>query len=327
MNRKPKVLVTRQFVGDAVQRLKELYEIREWTEQGMMPPDLFKEWIADCDAYYGAGDAINREVLERATKLKVVSHVAVGTDNIDIAACTERGIPVCNTPHVLTDATADLTIAMLLAAARRLPEQFAFVREGRWKANSPTQLLGWDVRGKTLGIVGMGEIGEAVARRATAFGMRIVYHNRKPKENIARDFAEYRKLEDLLRESDFVSLHTPLAAETRGMIGAERLALMKPSAVLLNLARGAVVNTDDLVRALQDGTIAGAALDVTDPEPIPAGHPLAAMPNVIITPHAGSSTYETRDAMARLAADNLRLVLEGRIPKHCVNPEILQIER
>jgi glyoxylate reductase len=327
MKRKPKVLVSRRFVGEAVQRMKELYDVREWTEEGPMPAETLAEWIADCDAYYGPGDPLDRKLIEAAPRLKVISQVAVGVDNIDIAACTERGIVVCNTPHVLTDATADMTIALLLAWARRLPEQIDFVREGKWRMNSPTQLLGRDIRGKVLGIVGLGEIGEAVARRAAAFGMRIVYYNREPRTDIPVDLAEFRPLEALLGEADFVSLHVPLTETTRRMIDAEKLRRMKPTAVLINMARGGVVHTEDLYRALIAGEIAGAALDVTDPEPLPADHPLLRLPNVIVTPHAGSATYETRDAMAMLALDNLQAALAGRRPKHCVNPEVFQRER
>ncbi|MCQ6557642.1 2-hydroxyacid dehydrogenase [Paenibacillus mendelii] len=321
MNSKPKVLVSRQFVGDTMRQLRELYDVREWKEPGPMPLELLQEWIADCDGYYGSGDPLSEKVIEHAPRLKVVSHVAVGTDNIDIAACTARGIAVCNTPGVLTDATADMTIALLLDYTRRMPEQIQFVRSGQWKMNTPTQLLGTDIRGKTLGIIGLGEIGEAAARRAAAFGMKVIYHNRKPKPGLSPELAEYTSLNQLLQTADFVSLHAPLTAETHHLINAERLSFMKPSAVLINMARGAVVDTDALYHALAEGIIAGAAMDVTDPEPIPQDHPLLGLPNVIITPHAGSATFETRNAMALLALDNMNLVLQGLPPKHCVNPD------
>lgn len=322
MNGKPKVLVSRQFVGDAMRQLRELYDVREWKEPGMMPPELLEEWIADCEGYYGTGDAIGVRALDRARKLRVISNVSVGTDNIDISACTARGIAVCNTPHVLTDATADMTIALLLTHTRRMAEQIDFVKSGLWVMNTPTQLLGTDIKGKTLGIVGMGKIGEAVARRAVAFGMKVIYFNRRKRTDIEPGLADYASLEELLEASDFVSLHPPLTTETRHLIDAARLALMKPTGILINMARGLLVDTDALYEALKNGIIAGAALDVTDPEPIPYGHPLLGMPNVVITPHAGSSTFETRNAMALLALENLQLVLAGRDPKHCVNPEV-----
>jgi phosphoglycerate dehydrogenase-like enzyme len=266
---------------------------------------------------------VDEALLDRAPRLRVVSNMAVGVDNVDLAACTRRGIPVGNTPDVLTDATADLTMALLLAAARRLPEAAADARAGRWTTWSPTGWLGADLAGATLGIVGMGKIGRGVARRGHGFGLHLVYSDPSPQPNIEQSLAAVRlPLEELLRRSDFVSLHVPLTPETRGLIGEAALRTMKPNAILVNAARGAVVDTPALVRALREGWIAGAALDVTDPEPLPPDHPLYALPNCLILPHIGSATHGTRRRMAELACENLLAGLEGQRLPRCVNPEV-----
>lgn len=263
---------------------------------------------------------VKQDVLERAVRLRVVSNMAVGYDNIDVAACTRRGIPVGNTPGVLTEATADMAMTLLLAAARKLPQAAEDARAGRWKTWSPAGWLGADLFGATLGIVGLGKIGQAVARRAAGFGLKLVYydHERKPEAEAALDIA-YRSLEALLAESDFVSLHTPLTPETRGLMNAITLRQMKPSAILINTARGPVVNQDDLVVALRDGWIAAAALDVTSPEPLPCEHALFHLPNCIVAPHIASATQNTRRRMAQLACDNLLAGLEGRELPNQVN--------
>ncbi len=268
-------------------------------------------------------DRVDAALLARMPRLRVISNYAVGVDNIDVAACTRRGIPVGHTPGVLTDAVADLTWALLLAVARGIVSAAADARAGRWGLWSATRWLGADLAGRTLGIVGFGAIGQAVARRARGFGMRIVYASRSPKPRAEMALAARRlPLDALLAESDFVSLHVPLTPATRGLIGEAQLRRMKPSAYLINMARGAVVDTDALLRALRQGWIAGAALDVTDPEPLPASHPLYQLPNVLITPHIGSATHGTRERMARLAVANLLAGLEGRPLPHAVNPEV-----
>ncbi len=267
---------------------------------------------------------VDESLLSKAKRLRVVSNMAVGVDNIDVAACTRRGIPVGNTPGVLTEATADLTMALLLSAARRLPEASADAREGRWTTWTPTAWLGADLNGATLGIVGLGRIGFAVATRAKAFGMQIVYANRNANEEAEETLRASRlSLEDLLRQSDFVSLHVPLSSETRRLIDERALRLMKPTAILVNAARGGVVDMAALHRALSDGWIAGAALDVTDPEPLPADHPLYRLPNCLIAPHIGSATRGARQRMAELACENLLAGLEGRPLPNCVNREAL----
>jgi len=266
---------------------------------------------------------VDESILERAPNLKVVSNMAVGVDNIDIAACTKRGIPVGHTPGAMTDATADLTIALLLTAARKLPESSKDAREGRWETWSPTGWLGADLRGATLGIIGLGKIGSAVAERARGFGLQILYWQPAPSvENEAKTGARYVSLEELLSISDFVSLHCPLNESTRGLIGELQLRQMKPTANLVNVARGPVVVTDALLRALREGWIASAALDVTDPEPLPPTHPLYALPNCFIAPHIGSATHGTRKLMAKMACENLLAGLEGKRLLNCVNGEV-----
>jgi phosphoglycerate dehydrogenase-like enzyme len=266
---------------------------------------------------------VDEALLARAPRLRVVSNMAVGVDNIDLAACTRQGIPVGNTPGVLTEGTADLSMTLLLAAARGLPQASADARQGRWKTWSPAGWLGADLDGATLGIVGMGKIGRAVAYRAKAFGVRLLYANPDPVPEIEKELgAAYRYLEDLLRQSDFVSLHVPLTPQTRALIGEAALRLMKPTALLINTARGPVVETQALLRALTEAWIAGAALDVTDPEPLPAEHPLYSLSNCLITPHIGSATWNTRRRMAQRACENLLAGLRGERLPFCANPEV-----
>jgi glyoxylate reductase len=257
-------------------------------------------------------DRIDAALMDAAPGLKVISQIAVGFDNIDVAAATARDIRVGNTPGVLTDATADLAFALLMAAARRIGEGIDYVRAGKWTTWGLTLLMGQEINGRTLGIIGMGRIGQAVAKRARGFDMKILYTGRNRNTQAEADLgAEYRSLDDLLRESDFVSLHTSLNAESRGMIGERELALMKPTAVLINTARGPVVDQDALVEALKDGKIAAAALDVTDPEPLPADHQLLNLPNAIVLPHIGSATVAARTKMCRMAIQNLMAGLSG----------------
>lgn len=266
-------------------------------------------------------EPIDAAVLAAAPQLRVVSNMAVGVDNIDLAACAARGIPVGHTPHVLTEACADLTLALLLAHARGLVGAAADARAGAWTTWSPTGWLGRDLGGTTLGIVGYGAIGRAVARRAHAFGMTLLVHTRSPITDAPGDPpVRAVSLPELLAGSDVVSLHVPLSPATRGLIGADALAAMQPHALLVNTARGGVVDQDALVRALQRGQIAGAALDVTEPEPLPREHPLYAMPQVLVLPHIGSATVGTRRRMAELACLNLCAGLQHRRLPHAVRP-------
>jgi glyoxylate reductase len=266
---------------------------------------------------------VRQPLLDRAPRLKVVSNMAVGYDNIDVAACTRRRIPVGNTPGVLTEGTADLTMALLLSAARQLPQAAQDARQGRWKTWSPAGWLGADLFGATLGIVGFGKIGKAVAQRARGFGLKVIYFDPQANPQVAAELgAGPTSLDLLLQTSDFISLHVPLTPQPRGLINAAALQQMKPTAILVNTARGPVVDMNDLLRALQQGQIGGAALDVTEPEPLPPDHPLYRQPNCLILPHIGSATRNTRRRMAELAGQNLLAGLADERLPHCVNPEI-----
>ncbi|MBI5932194.1 MAG: D-glycerate dehydrogenase [Chloroflexi bacterium] len=265
---------------------------------------------------------VDEAILEKASRLRIVSNMAVGVDNIDVKACTRRGIPVGNTPGAMTDATADLAMSLLLAAARRLPESSRDAREGRWQTWSPTGWLGADLRGATLGIIGLGKIGRAVAERARGFGLRVRYWQPHQSPEGEAGGAEYVPFEALLSSSDFVTLHCPLNESTRGLIDESALRKMKPSAILVNAARGPVVDTSALTRALSENWIASAALDVTDPEPLPPSHPLFSLPNCFIVPHIGSATHGARKRMAEMACENLLAGLRGERLPNCVNPEI-----
>ena len=323
---RPKVFVSRVIPEEGLARVRDATDATIWEDELPPPRDRLLAAVEGCDGILTLlTDRVDDELLDRAgPQLKVVSNFAVGFDNIDIAACTRRGIPVGNTPGVLTETTADLAWALLMAAARRLPESDHYVRAGKWKSWGPMLLMGPDVHGATLGIVGFGRIGQAMARRAKGFGMRIVYHDlqRVPKLVEAEFDATFMTLEGLLHESDFVSLHTVLSPETKGLINAERLGWMKPTAILVNTSRGPVVDSMALVDALRDGTIAAAALDVTDPEPLPADHPLVGMDNCLVVPHIASASRATRGKMASMAAANLLAGLRGERLPTPVNPEV-----
>jgi glyoxylate reductase len=256
---------------------------------------------------------IDGALMDRMPRLKVLSNFGVGVDHIDLAAARQRGIPVGNTPHVLDGATADMTFALLLAAARNLVIGDRFARSADFTHYDPTILLGQEVHRATLGIIGMGNIGRQVAQRARGFEMRVLYHNRRRDLQAEASLgATYASLPDLLRQADFVTLNVPLTPETRGMIGRDALVQMKPTAILINVARGGVVDHEALLQALEQHWIAGAALDVTEPEPLPRDHPLLRLENAIIAPHLGSATHQTRRAMAQMAVDNLKAGLLGQ---------------
>ena len=322
----PKVFVSRVLPEEGLARVREATDATVWEEDLPPPRDALLQAVEGCDGILTLlTDRVDDELLDRAgPQLKVVSNFAVGFDNIDVPACTGRGIPVGNTPGVLTETTADLAWALLMAAARRLVEGDRYVRAGRWKTWGPMLLMGPDVHGSTIGIVGFGRIGQAVARRAKGFGMRIVYHDlqRVPKSVEAEFDATFMTLEGLLHESDFVSLHTVLSPETKGLMNAERLGWMKPTAILVNTSRGPVVDSMALVDALRDGTIAAAALDVTDPEPLPVDHPLVGLDNCLVVPHIASASRATRGKMAAMAAANLLAGLRGERLPTPVNPEV-----
>ncbi len=322
---RPLVAVTRVIPEAGLDLVREACEVRLW--EGDLPPspDELADLLRGCaGALTLLTDTIDGAVLDREPHLTVVSNFAVGYDNVDIPAATERGVAVCNTPGVLTAATADATWSLLMAAARRIVEGVDYVKAGKWQTWGPTLLLGREVTGATLGIVGFGRIGKEVAKRARGFEMTVlVYDTFRDEAAEAELGVAFRPLDDLLREADFVTLHVALTDETHHLMGAREFGLMKPTAVLVNAARGPVVDTDALVAALESGEIFAAGLDVTDPEPLPADHPLVSLPNCIVVPHIASATVTTRDAMARLAANNLIDVLNGRMPEVIVNPEVL----
>jgi glyoxylate reductase len=301
--------VTRQLPGPALGRLAAVHEVDVWPERLPPPPEELRRRTAQAAGLLSMlTDRIDAELLDAAPKLRAIANYAVGYDNVDVPAAVARGIAVGNTPDVLTDATADLAFALLLAAARKLPQAAASIPAGEWVTWEPAAHLGYDVHGATLGIVGRGRIGEAVHRRAAGFEMEVLVHSRTGGIG----------LPELLQRSDFVSLHCPLTPETRHLIDADALAQMKPSAILVNTARGPIVDQAALATALREGTIAGAALDVTDPEPLAADDPLLDAPNLIVVPHIGSATHRARERMADLAVENLLAALDGRPMPHAV---------
>ena len=309
---KYKVVMTGGLMAPASERIQKICEVREWKKADPMPRELLFDWLKNAEGLVATGNIqVDEELLQHAPKLKVIVQSAVGYDNVDIAACTRHGVPFGNTPGVLVDATADLAFSLLLCAARRIHEGWDFVRAGSWQPgrNIP---FGIDLAGKTLGIVGLGQIGAAVAKRARAFGMEVIYHNRNRRSNDNEIGATYESFNGLLAKADCIIVLTPLSKETRGLFGREQFKKMKPTAYFINVARGPVVDTAALYDALRTGEIAYAALDVTDPEPLPGDHPLLTLPNILITPHIGSATTETRTAMAQLTADNLLAGLAGK---------------
>jgi glyoxylate reductase len=307
-----RVFVTRKLPGDALDRLREHADVDLWPDDLPPPYDELREHARDADGLICLlTDRIDAALLEGATRLRVISNVAVGYDNIDLAAAAGRGIPVGNTPGILTETTADLAFALLLAAARRVVEGDRFERAGRWQTWDPSLLLGRDVHDATLGIVGYGKIGQAVARRAQGFSMRVLYPARGDRLDASRHPGEPVALDDVLRRSDFVSLHVPLTPQTHHMIGERELRAMKPAAILVNTARGAIVDQPALVRALREGWIAGAGLDVMEEEPLPPSDALLSAPNVVLLPHIGSASHATRARMASMAVDNCLAGLRG----------------
>ena len=323
---RPRVFVTRLIPDEGMTPIRDACETDVWTEEVPPPRAELLRRVRGCDGILTLlSDLVDDELLDVAGPgLKVVSNFAVGYDNIDVAACERRGIPVGNTPGVLTDTTADLAWALILAAARRVGEGDRYVRAGLWRAWGAQLLLGGDVHGSTLGIIGFGRIGQAVARRAAGFDMTVLYHqrNRAPAAVEAALGARYVGFDELLEQSDIVSLNCALTPETRGLIDAGALARMRSTAVLVNTARGPVVDPTALFDALRDGVIFAAALDVTDPEPIAPDDPLLSLPNCLVVPHIASSTRETRGKMASMAAANLLAGVRGEPLPNRVAPPI-----
>jgi glyoxylate reductase len=320
---KPKVYVTREVPEVGLEKVQKACDAEVWEGALPVPRELLLEKVAEVEGLYCLlTDRVDAALLDAAPNLKVVSNYAVGYNNIDVDACTARGIPVGNTPGVLTDTTADFAFALLMAAARRVVEGAHYVVDGRWKTWGPKLLLGQDIHGATLGIVGFGRIGQAVAKRARGFDMRVIYYDPYVEESPEGLEAEPADLGKLLSTSDFVSVHVPLTDATHHLLSGEELAQMKPTAVLINTARGPVVDPDALLQALEEDQLAAAALDVTEPEPIPDDHPLLALPNCIVTPHIASGSVATRGKMATMAADNLLAGLRGERLPNCVNPGV-----
>jgi glyoxylate reductase len=325
---RPRVFVTRVIPDEGLDRVREACEVDLWTDELPPPRDELLRRVAGVDGLLSLlTDRVDDELLDAAgPQLRVVSNFAVGFDNIDVPALTRRGIPAGNTPGVLTETTADLAFALLMAAARRIPESVDYVRAGHWKTWGPMLLMGVDIHGATLGIVGFGRIGREMARRGRGFGMEIIYHDVHPAsaEDEAELGARRVEMDELLRTADFISIHVNLTEETRHLIDAEALSAMKSTAVLVNTARGPVIDPGALERALRDGEIFAAGLDVTEPEPLPADHPLVTLPNCVVVPHIASASQVTRGKMASIAAANLLAGLRGERLSHAVNPEVYE---
>lgn len=319
---KQKVFITRLIPQQGIDILKEHFEVSVFPEKRPIKKKELKRLAKGCDGLIPLlTDRVDAEIMDK-TGIKAISNFAVGVDNVDIEAATARKIPVMNTPGVLTNATADLTFSLILGTARRLVEADNYFRTGKWNGWDPLLLLGGDVSGKTLGIVGLGRIGKAVAERAKGFGMEVIYNSRAKFQDDERLLGiKFASLKELLKKSDFVTLHTPYTEATHHLIGRKELELMKPSAYLINTARGQIINEEELIEGLQEGLIAGAGLDVYYAEP-KFNKELAKLTNVILLPHIGSASLETRTNMAIIAAENLKNALFGNRPAHIINPEI-----
>jgi glyoxylate reductase len=320
---KPRVFVTRLIPEEGLHLVRDACEMDLWEDE--LPPsyNVLLERARDCDGVLSLlTDRIDSNFLDLCPEVRVVSNFAVGFDNIDIPAATKRGVLVGNTPGVLTETTADHAFALLMAAARRIPEGIAYVRAGKWQTWGPLLLLGNDVHHSTLGLIGLGRIGVEMAKRARGFDMRVMYTDVIRREDLEASLGlEFRPFTDVISQADFISIHTPLTQETHSLLGSAEFQQMKPTAIVINTARGPIIDTPALVEALQNGTIAGAALDVTDPEPLPADHPLVQMSNCIVVPHIASASQRARARMAEIAAHNLLAGLKGEQLPNGLNPD------
>jgi len=310
---KPKVFVSRVVPESGLKMLYEACDVEVWPGDLPPPRKTLLEKVRDVDGLLSLlTDKVDDELLDAAPKLRVVANLAVGFDNIDVDACTRRGVLCGNTPGVLTETTADFAFALLMSAARRVVEGDRYTREGKWLTWGPLLLLGQDVHHSTLGLVGLGRIGSEMAKRAKGFSMRVIYYDMFRREDLEQSMGiTFADLDTVIREADFLSIHTPLTPETRHLMNAERFKMMKKTAILINSARGPIVDTMALNDALRSGTIAGAGLDVTDPEPIPMDHPLVGAPNCVIAPHIASASVVTRSKMSEIAAGNIINGLRG----------------
>ena len=324
---KPRVYVTRQIFPDALDLIEKFAELELWPDDEPPSPEQLMEAMSNVDgAIINVMDRIDAPLLDAAPKLRVLSQVAAGLDNIDIPEATKRDIMVGYTPGVLAKSTADLAFALLLAVARRVVESDKWVREGNWKiSHHPMFWLGSEVNGSTLGILGLGGIGLEMAKRGLGFDMKVLYHSRTRKRDLEKEYGlKYASFKRVLAESDFLSIHVPLTPQTNHFIGEKQLQMMKPSSILVNLSRGPVVDTEALHQALTKGTIAGAGLDVFDPEPVPTDHPILGLDNVVVLPHIGSASNRSRRDMHLLAARNLVAGLNGDRLEECANPEVYE---
>jgi glyoxylate reductase len=324
---KPRVYVTRQIFPDALDLIEKSAELELWPDDEPPSPEQLMEAMSNVDgAIINVMDRIDAPLLDAAPKLRVLSQVAAGLDNIDISEATKRDIMVGYTPGVLAKSTADLAFALLLAVARRVVESDKWVREGNWKiSHHPMFWLGSEVNGSTLGILGLGGIGLEMAKRGLGFDMKVLYHSRTRKRDLEKEYGlKYASFKRVLAESDFLSIHVPLTPQTNHFIGEKQLKMMKPSSILVNLSRGPVVDTEALHQALTKGTIAGAGLDVFDPEPVPTDHPILGLDNVVVLPHIGSASNRSRRDMHLLAARNLVAGLNGDRLEECANPEVYE---
>ena len=322
---KKNVVLYKELSAPLMQRLEDQVNvtlIKRLDAQGL---EQLRAALPQAQGLLGASLRLDAQLLELAPALEAVASVSVGVDNYDIDYLTERKVLLTNTPDVLTETTADTGFALILASARRVVELANLVRNGQWQKNVGPEQFGTDVHGKTLGIIGMGRIGEALAQRGHfGFGMPVIYHSNSPKPAVeARFNAQYRSLDELLQQADFICLTLPLTAQTEGLIGAEQFALMRPESIFINISRGKVVDEAALIQALQEGQIRAAGLDVFEREPLELTSPLRQLDNVVATPHIGSATHETREAMARCAVDNLLAALAGERPANLVNPQAL----
>ncbi|MFC0267622.1 2-hydroxyacid dehydrogenase [Kushneria aurantia] len=321
----PRILTYGRLSDAQLAELREQFHVDAFDGPGDAERPEFREALGKAHALIGAGLNITSEMLDAAPDLTVIASISVGVDNYPVEELTRRGILLCNTPDVLTETTADTGFALIMASARRVVELAEYVKKGDWQAGIGAAQFGTDVHGKTLGMVGFGRIGQAVARRgALGFGMKILYANASPKPEIEKELGARRcELDELLQSADFVCTIVPLTADTRHLIGARELGLMRESAIFINIARGQVVDEAALIEALQEGRIRGAGLDVFDKEPLPADSPLPHMANVVALPHIGSATHETRNAMAQRAVDNVKRTLNGERPISPINAEVL----
>ncbi|WP_185147855.1 D-glycerate dehydrogenase [Peribacillus simplex] len=318
---KPKIYITRKLPEQIIDGLSGNYDVRMWDQEDIpVPREVLEKEMQEVEGLLCLlTEQIDESLIKKAANLKIIANMAVGHNNIDVRSATKRGIMVTNTPGVLTETTADLTFGLLLATARRMMEAEDYLRSGRWETWSPMQLTGQDVHGATLGIIGLGRIGEALAKRAKGFDMNLVYFNRSRKYQQEKELGiEYQPLEKLLQISDFICVMLPLTPETAYMIGKEQLVLMKGTAVLINTARGGIIDENALYQALKNQEIWAAGLDVFEEEPVPLDHPLLTLPNVVTLPHIGSASIATRLKMATLAVQNLKEGLSGDSPRNLV---------